>query len=318
MKNQFLHEAHNRQDKAQKADYHDHLGPRRKASYTGLATSSSGDGNVLFTISLEFPDLKPHVTEALRGLEPNIDIPKLINALRSEASGHKSQLRRSSLRIPRNTVEREERKLMVLLRKTKPGRFILWHNALPEEASSALPAVPTELRDWLRKFLPKQTGPVAPPASPLSDPSPPSGGVAVARPRPRTATTQCTQCGRTVALANFYSHIKKDCSPTSTERGKRVGKNIYLPAPHHAKAAALEVKPDPSVQVRDDTFYVTGLITGGGTWQHNLTRECPRCPRILKIVAQGPSNLPKYAADAARSLALAEHFRQAHATPSPR
>jgi hypothetical protein len=317
MKRQFLHEAHKRQDNAQKGDYHDDLGPRRNASYTGLATSASGDGSVLFTISLEFPDLKPHVTEALRRLDPNIELPKLINALRSEAGGHKSQVRRSSLRIPRNIVEREERKLTMLLRNTIPGRFILWHNALPEEASSPLLAIPTELHDWLRKFLPKQTSPVAPPAGPLSDSPSPSGGVAVAKPARPAATTRCAQCGRTVPVANLYSHIKNHCSTTSTERGKRVGKNIYLPATHHA-TRALDVSPDATVEVRDDTFYVGNLIKGGGSWQHHLTRECSRCPRILKIVAQGPCNLPKYAADAARSLALAEHFRQAHTTRPPK
>jgi hypothetical protein len=174
MKTQFAHEAHNRQDRAHKADYREEMPTRRGGTWSGISTRTASGGNYIITLQLNFTEVKPLVAEALRAFDPNIDFRRLAHAVRSEICRHHSTLRRATANLAPSVLAREVQKLSALACKTVPGRFLRWHDSVPDDESATPPVIPAEFHHWLRKLVRKQNTAVTTPAASSAPPSAPS------------------------------------------------------------------------------------------------------------------------------------------------
>jgi hypothetical protein len=76
-----------------------------------------------------------------------------------------------------------------------------------------------------------------------------------------------------------------------------------------------KINTKASVTRSENVFYVHDVLSSRGLWQHNLQADCKYCHRSIKVIANGPLNMPKYAEEWARELALLEHLRMDDARP---
>ena len=178
VKQALLHEEHNRQDKAHKADYRDEMRPRRYGTWSGMSTGRATGGKYVITVQLTFAEVKPLVATALRTLEPNIDLKKLTNALRSAIGNHRSTFYRATPKLAPSVVASEAQRISANSCKTLPGRFLRWHDSVPDDASGTPPAIPAEFHLWLQKMVLKPnsatTNPAVSAAPPPATSSPPN------------------------------------------------------------------------------------------------------------------------------------------------
>ena len=199
MKAQLAHEVHNRQDKAYKPAYREEMAPGRSGSWSGIGVTRASGWNYIITILLKFTATKPIVAEALRSLIPDIDLQKLANAVRSAIGNHRSTVRSSTGKLSPAILARETRTLYATACKTVPGRFLRWHDNVPDTPSTGPLAVPPEFHPWLHKMVPRHSPAVTPPSASSAPPSSVSSA-------PMGTTLVCQHCHEETGF-EFHKHL---------------------------------------------------------------------------------------------------------------
>jgi hypothetical protein len=152
MKKAFLHEDHNRQEKAFKPAYREQMRRRSEGTWSGMSKCERSAYKYTTKLTFDFKELKPLVAQALQSIRPGIDTKKLVNAIRSETCRHKSTLRHSSAAPPAGMLAAEVKKLTAQASKSIPGRFFLWHESIPDTLAS-LPLIPNQFHRWIERFV---------------------------------------------------------------------------------------------------------------------------------------------------------------------
>lgn len=152
MKDQFLHEDHNRQDKKYKPNYREDIRSRpRSQILPDLATPRF---RISLTLRRELDELSPGVADALHRFDPAIDLRKVTNAIRSALVDTVCRLH----------CEPQVPKIIAAIRRsfpTKPAtsqsipiRFLQWHDETAQrliEYPRAEAHIPEEFQLWLRR-----------------------------------------------------------------------------------------------------------------------------------------------------------------------
>jgi hypothetical protein len=156
MKKAWRHEDHNRQDKALRRDYRDDMLPAKRGTWSGASGSSTSTPPswLSFTFSLDFSAVKPVVIEALQNSFPNIDLTKLVNAIRSELGGHKVHRQTSSVSRKPSVTERNKLLASVRSSASVACHFYVWHEDIDPHCAERL-HIPEEFHKWLAKMVSK-------------------------------------------------------------------------------------------------------------------------------------------------------------------